>query len=124
MTSIELRGTAAGVVDDPSWLGSEHGTDATETVTLDVAAFTEADHYPDGVIPSGTPLSIIDASGLYGPYDSEGTLSGFLIAPRVVETGVTRIAAGLLTHGKVRADHAIIAPVADAADDVPGIRFI
>lgn len=108
MTSIEPRENAGiGIVDDPSWLGSAHGTDATETVTLDVSAFTPEDHYPDGVIPSGTPLAKITATGLYGPYvpadttPGLGVLVGFLVAPRVVESGVTRIAAANLTHGRV-----------------------
>jgi hypothetical protein len=55
--------------DDQSWLGSAHGTDAARTVTLDTSAFTEALHYPDGYIRSGTPLAEITATGKYGPYN-------------------------------------------------------
>lgn len=55
-------------VEDHSWLGSAHGTDSTETITLDVSAFTANTHYPNGYILSGTPLAKITASGLYGPY--------------------------------------------------------
>ena len=36
--------------------------------TLSVAAFTQAEHYPNGYIPSGTALGLITASGLLAPY--------------------------------------------------------
>lgn len=64
---ISVRSTTFGV-ENRSWLGSAHGTEATRTVTLDVSAFTEATHFPDGYIPSGTVLGRITATGLYGPY--------------------------------------------------------
>jgi hypothetical protein len=60
--------TTSYTVEDHSWLGSAHGTDSTETITLDVSAFTEGTHYPNGYIPSGTPLAKITSSGLFGPY--------------------------------------------------------
>lgn len=57
-------------VEDRSWLLSEHGTEpgATPSVILDVSAFDESTHYPNGYIPSGTALGEITATGLYGPY--------------------------------------------------------
>jgi hypothetical protein len=58
------------LVDDQSWLGSEHGTQATESITLDTSAFTEGTHYPDGFFKSGIPLAKL-ASGLYGPYAAD-----------------------------------------------------
>lgn len=54
--------------DDQSWLGSEHGTQATEPVTLDTSTFTSGTHYPDGYFKSGIPLGKITATGKYGPY--------------------------------------------------------
>lgn len=69
MTDISVS-TLAYQVDDRSWLLSQHGTDpgTTPSITIDVSAFTAAVHYPNGYIPSGTNLSKITASGLYGPY--------------------------------------------------------
>jgi hypothetical protein len=64
---ITVRSESFGV-ENRSWLGSAHGTEATRTVTLDVSAFTEGTHYPDGYIKSGTVLGRITSSGLYGPY--------------------------------------------------------
>ena len=57
-------------VDDQSWLGSEHGTQATEPVTLDTSTFTPSTHYPEGFFKSGFPLGKITASGKYGPYSA------------------------------------------------------
>ncbi len=59
--------TEAWVAEDRSWLGSRDGTEYTESITLDVSAFTANTHYPDGHIPSGTVLAKL-GNGLYGPY--------------------------------------------------------
>lgn len=130
MTSIAPRTTATAAVDDQSWLGSAHGTDATETVTLDVSKFTAQTHYPNGVIPSGTAVGKVTATGLYGPYKTEGSdgddvLVGFTISPAQVETGVTRISVGILTTGRVVASKLPFAVDANGKADVAGlIRFV
>ncbi|MGW1998145.1 hypothetical protein [Embleya sp. NPDC001921] len=54
--------------DDQSWLGSQHGTEAARSITLDVSKFTANTHYPSGYFPSGIPLGKVTATGLYGPY--------------------------------------------------------
>ena len=59
--------------DQRNWLGSQHGTDAPVTVTLDVSTFTAGTHYPDGFLKSGLPLGKITASGKYGLYDDTKT---------------------------------------------------
>lgn len=130
MTSIAPRTTATGAVDDPSWLGSEHGTDATETGTLDVSKFTAQTHYPNGVIPSGTAVGKVTATGLYGPYKTSGSdgddvLVGFTVSPVKVEPGVTRISVGILTHGRVVESKLPFAVDANGKNDVAGrIRFV
>ena len=43
--------------DDMPWLGSAHGLRNARTETLDVSAFTAADHYPDGYFKSGLPVA-------------------------------------------------------------------
>jgi hypothetical protein len=57
---------------DQSWLGSAHGTNEGKPVTLDISAFTEGTHYPDGYLPSGLPLAELTGTGLYGPYTVAG----------------------------------------------------
>ncbi|MGC5033071.1 hypothetical protein [Micromonospora sp. DT229] len=54
--------------EDQRWLGSAHGTESAQSITLDTSAFTSGVHYPNGYFPSGLPLGRITASGKYGPY--------------------------------------------------------
>lgn len=118
--------------DDQSWLGSAHGTDSTETISLDTSTFTPATHYPDGYFKSGIPLGEITATpGKYGPYDNAATdgrqtLVGFLFAA-VKAPSVNTIdpSAAMLTHGKVRASRLPVAVDAAGKADVAGsIRFV
>jgi hypothetical protein len=55
-------------VEDHSWLGSRHGTDATRTITLDLSLFSSTTHYPNGYLPSGMVLGKVTSTGLWGPY--------------------------------------------------------
>ena len=117
--------------DDQSWLGSAHGTDATETISLDTSTFTPATHYPDGYFKSGIPLGKITAGGKYGPYDNAAadgrqTLVGFLYAAVKAPTDNTvDPSAAMLTHGKVRTSRLPIAVDAAGQTDVAGsIRFV
>lgn len=56
---------------DQTWLGSTHGLYNARTVSPDPALFTITD-YPDSV-PSGLPLGVVTATGLYGPYTGDST---------------------------------------------------
>jgi hypothetical protein len=69
MTDISVS-TTSYQVERRDWLLSPHGAGpgTNPVIVLDVSAFTEAIHYPNGYIPSGCPLAKITASGLYGPY--------------------------------------------------------
>jgi len=69
MTDISVRWTEYQI-EKRDWLLGSHGTGPGDnpSIVLDVSAFTGAVHYPNGYIPSGTPLAKITASGLYGPY--------------------------------------------------------
>jgi hypothetical protein len=117
--------------DDQSWLGSEHGTGATESVVLDTSLFTAGTHYPDGFFKSGIPLGRITTGGKYGPYsdaasDGRQVLVGFLFAA-VKAPSVTTIdpAGAMLTHGKIRESRLPVAVDAAGKADVAGsIRFV
>jgi hypothetical protein len=94
--------------DRRDWLGSEHGTDATETITINLALFTAATHFPSGFLKSGEPLGKVTATGLYGPYDngaSDGreVCVGLLFSAQPVPAGVTtgNFGEAMLTHGRV-----------------------
>ena len=67
---------------DYRWLASARGTQHPKSATLDLSDFTEGTHYPDGYIPSGTPVSYRPADGMYGPFsgstgdaDETGTIT-------------------------------------------------
>lgn len=84
---------AAYVVDDQSWLGSAHGTNECDTITLDGPACLDA--FPDGVIPSGVVIGKITATGKYGPTSLTGTTT----ANEVQTVTVTNATGGAITLG-------------------------
>lgn len=104
---------------DQSWLGSAHGIANARTETLDISAFTAGTHYPNGYIPSGTPVAKI-GTGLV-PYvaDEEtttgaGVLAGFILTDQPV-VGTNDFGVPLLDHGRVRVANLPTAFVAPAA---------
>lgn len=75
MSDISLT-TTSYQVENRSWLLSQWGQGPGEnpSIVLDISAFTEATHYPDGYIKSGEPLGKITAAStatktVVGPYD-------------------------------------------------------
>lgn len=89
---------------DQSWLGSAHGIGNCRTGTLDVSAFTKATHYPNGYIPSGTPVDVAD-EGAIKPYaDAAGARLGFLFTDQATD-GSTDIPAPIFRHGIVKVDN-------------------
>lgn len=119
---------------DKSWLGSSHGIRNCRTATVNVSAFTAGTNYPNGYIPSGTPVALV--GGLLVPYASAevtttgaGVLAGHLFNDeRVVGSG--NFAAPLFDHGRVRAAKvpvgadAFAAPVAAAKRASTTINYI
>lgn len=70
MSDITVRRSAVQA-EDRSWLQGPAGVGPGETpsVTLDLALFTAATHYPNGYVPSGIVLGQVTASKKFGPYD-------------------------------------------------------
>jgi hypothetical protein len=109
---------------DMSWLDSAHGLRNARTEVIDISAFTAGTHYPNGYIPSGTPVAKV--GGMLVPYTSaEGTTTGTgVLAGHVLTdvdvTGTVDFAAPLLKHGRVKSAKvpagadAFTAPVAAA----------
>ncbi|MEU5435429.1 head decoration protein [Streptomyces sp. NPDC020719] len=112
---IQPYTTSTAMTADRDWLASRHGTDATETITLDLTKFTKNTHYidpsagnPHGYVRSGVPVGRITASGLYGPYDPAAkdgreVLAGLIYAEAAFTPGTTKVAAALFWHGTVNA---------------------
>lgn len=104
---ISLQPTETWIAENRSWLGSEHGTDHPQTVTLKNSLFTAGTHYPNGYLPSGLVLGKVTASGLYGPYDdaaSDGrqTAVGFLYSNTKMVASGADVGAPIHWHGAVK----------------------
>ncbi|UUX60167.1 head decoration protein [Glutamicibacter halophytocola] len=95
--------------ENQSWLGSAHGTNAAQSITLDASTFTKATHYPDGYLKSGLPLMDL-GNGKYGLHTGPGAtpeetpdLAGFLFTTtRAPQDPATPIGAALFEHGRVK----------------------
>lgn len=125
------------------WLGSSHGTDATDSITLDGDRFLGA--FPTGVVPSGVVLARDTVSGLVVPYnpafDADAVAAGVQSQGADVAIGhlmedahlggttaaaVGNVSAALLWHGqvivaKLPAGHGLDA---GARADLPQIRYV
>ncbi|MFI1400713.1 head decoration protein [Streptomyces sp. NPDC020681] len=131
--------TSTSYTADRAWLAALHGTDSTETVTLDVsklnAGHTQASTdtaQPYSRVLSGVPVGKITASGLYGSFDpaaSDGrqTFAGLVFAETLFAPTATKVPAALLWHGVVVAakvpggiDTTKVAPSVTG----PQIRFV
>lgn len=127
MTSIAPREVEYAVVDDPSWLGSAHGVNATRSITLDVSKFTKSTHYPNGVIPSGTAVAKDSATGKYVPAsDEEGSEEldeiVFTYGSRRVTAPDANILVAGLDHGRV-VESRLPVPVTEGVKDAIGARI-
>ncbi|MER6131882.1 head decoration protein [Streptomyces sp. NPDC001815] len=108
--------TQHSVTANIEWLGGRHGTDDTDTITLDISKFTSGTHYtpstvtgqPYSLFKSGVPVGKITASGLYGPFDKAATdgrqvLAGFVVAETLFAPTAPKVPIAMLWHGTVRA---------------------
>lgn len=110
---MDIQPTTTEVTTTASrpWLLSTYGTETNKTITLDISQFgegtyTEAANGVPNVIPSGTPLGKVTASGLYGPYDSAAadgtqTFAGLLETDTAFNTGSTKVGAAMRIVGDV-----------------------
>ncbi len=97
---------------DQSWIGSRHALGNAQTAMVDISAFTRATHYPDGYLPSGTPVAkvTVDGADRLVPYDSTagtttgaGVLAGHILFDQAVKTDQD-FAVPLFDHGRVVAE--------------------
>lgn len=93
-------------VEDRSWLIGTHGVDMTPGITLDIALFTKATHYPNGFIPSGTKL-LKAGSGKYGPASATACDGVLFSSVRAVNTStgnaLASVGGAIFIHGLVNA---------------------
>lgn len=105
---------------DLSWLGSAHGTDIADSITLDGARFTtdtQEGRWPEGEVPSGVVVARDATTGLVVPYDptydSDSATAGaqpngadtaighLLEGVRIDATNPGNVGAALYWHGQV-----------------------
>jgi hypothetical protein len=119
---------------DMSWLDGTHAIGNARTDFVDISTFVKADNYPNGYIPSGTPVAKV--GGVLVPYTSaEGTttnagiLWGHILTDQPTD-GVADFAAPVLKHGRVvtakvpKGTDTFSAPVAAAKRAQTNINYV
>lgn len=94
---------------DQTWLGSEHGTTNARSVTIVTSSLTAATHFPNGFIPSGTPLAQFTGGPNAGKYtvytpggaSGAGTLTGFLLDSVPIRNAAQDCVGALHDHGRI-----------------------
>ncbi|MFE6739053.1 head decoration protein [Streptomyces tubercidicus] len=111
--SIQPYTTSVTSTADRDWLASRHGTESTETITLDLTKLAKNTHYveptaaqPHGYVRSGVPVGRVTASGLYGLFDPAAddgreVFAGLVYAEAPFTAGVAKVPAALFWHGTV-----------------------
>jgi hypothetical protein len=131
--NLPIKTETFSATEDQSWLGSAHGTNEADPITLDADAFLAS--FPTGVVPSGVVLGRVTATGLYRPY-VDGNVDGTEVARghlfTTVDLGgttaaaVDKVGAALYWHGevveaKLPTNHGLNAA---AKADLPQIRYV
>lgn len=123
---LATRSTTYVPAEDHSWLGSAHGTQECDSITLDHTQFASF----NGLVPSGVVLAKNVAGTKYVPFataagDATGVAVGHLFTTTVMPTDQD-VSAPLYWHGEV-----IIAklPTGSGYDstvkaDLPQIRYV
>lgn len=102
MSDFAITRVDEQIPDDKTWAASREGFDTAGSGTLDVAAFDAETHYPNGYIPSGTPVAKAE-DGLWGPLtDAVVTEYEAIVLESVpVRAGQTVATFAALDHGIV-----------------------
>lgn len=97
---------------DYTWMLNTHGLNDGSQCVLDISAFTENTHYPDGYIPSGTPIDVANPK-LAVPFVDEANAVLAFVEGDVPVNGDEDLNTAIVTH----ADGIIVAnlPVAFTA---------
>lgn len=130
---LSPKTTVIQSADEKRWLGSKHGTDTLETITLDITngGFTIVDGGDGyGYIKSGTPVKLHTATNLYRRVNTgtgtEEAADGHLFETVRVKTGTgatTKAGGSLLWHGVV-VDALVPGTFVDANRAAKHIRYV
>jgi hypothetical protein len=101
--NLGIRKTTFGA-EDQSWLGSAHGTQSGDPLTLDAAACIAIAEFATGTVPSGIPLKRA-GSGRYAPAITAEVPDAHLFTTVDLTAGGTQTAAHTpatgLWHGEI-----------------------
>ena len=111
--NLTVKSRQFALSENQEWLGSRHGTQEADSITLDRALCVAA--FPTGFVPSGIPLGKVTATGRYAPalsaaVDGSQVVDGHLFTSvdfnhpdvaRVDLTTAPNSPAALLWHGEV-----------------------
>lgn len=91
---------------DQSWIGDPNMVYKSRSEILSVAAFTAGTHYPNGYLPSGTPVALV--AGVLVPYDkteatttNAGVLAGHILTDQPV-VGAANFGVPVIDSGRVK----------------------
>lgn len=96
--------TTTAVARQKLWLASAHGTDSTDTVTLDIAGGSFAAVLVDNgngtsTVPSGT--AIVKSGNTYDRASGAAVADGHLYEDVIVRSTTTNAGGAMLWHGEV-----------------------
>lgn len=97
-TDISVSGTTTRRAPSRPWLAGPHGTDLPKHAVYDFTLFNHANFTTGGLIPNGTILGIVTATGKAGPYDDTATDGRQTAAgPAVNDTSIPANTAAVVT---------------------------
>lgn len=118
---LQLERESFAPPENHTWLGSAHGTDTWESLTLDGSEFLAA--FPTGIIPSGVVIRRHTATGLYRPFAAGtagervfhlGTTTDVGVGAAVQDSPAAGMWHGQVIVAKLPAGHGLVAAAATA----------
>ena len=117
-----LKTTTYGSGDFSALLNTD-GLDEAITGVIDVSTFTAGTHYPNGYVPSGTPVDASDEGAVVPYVDGAGAQLGFILFD-VPVNGTEDLNVAVLRHGLVKIDQLPQAFTVPATGSAAGFTFI
>ena len=95
-----LKTTTYGT-GDYSWMLNTDGLDESVTGVVDISDFTAGTHFPNGFLPSGTPVRIDDRDDIRPWADVSGARLGFLKGDWKTD-GVEDVNVSVVVRGNIK----------------------
>lgn len=89
------------IKDNYTWAASSHGFHTARNATLNLSAFTKATHFPNGYVPSGTPVRLVGDEWEPLVATTNVEYDGIVLEPVAVRDGQAKALAAVLDEGIV-----------------------